>query len=381
MKKKEDAYEIPYSKIISAIKREFSRSNVIKEKYKSERIEKPNVTSTGHVSKRPLVFYKCNHCNHEFKQDQLQCDHIDPVVPIGIPSKHYCMDLMIHKTCFVDDINKLQLLCKPCHLVKSKAENAERREWKKKVKHIVYCTTNKVNWKKYIGVHKCVDLDDGYLGSGYALKAAITKHGKDKFYRKVLFCYSTEDEAYKKEKELVTDQTVLDPKYYNLSQGGRIPLGLHPSSLWKMRRARKGKESTSKTNIKTTATNLVTGESLEFNSIKQCAASLGLSYSAVLKVCKRRYGMSACGGWTFETDKYGKPLERKHKNRYVGITRIKNRYSVYFGSKYLGSFQTLKEAINAQSVELDLLIPKNTREVSFKNKYKISIQQAEKDIE
>jgi hypothetical protein len=380
MKKKKSEYDIPYSKIIGAIKREFSRSETVKAKFNSERIEKPNITISGKVSKKPLVFFKCNHCTLEFKREEVQCDHIDPVTPIGIPQKHFCMDMLINKTCFVDDISKLQILCKPCHTKKSTLENAERRAWKKKTKYIVYCTTNKINWKKYIGVHKCVDLDDGYLGSGYALKAAIEKYGKFNFFRKVLFCFATADEAYDKEKELVNSDIVNNPSYYNLSQGGRSPIGLHPSSRDKLSKKLKGRVIKNKATIEVTATNLITGEVRKFTNIRECSIKLKLSYSSVLKVCKRRYGMSTCMGWAFETDKYGKSLDRKHCNKYVGVTPIKNRYSVYVGSVYLGSFHTLLSAVEAQSRELSTRVVRNARDESFKLKYESSIRQALKDI-
>jgi hypothetical protein len=45
--------------------------------------------------------------------------------------------------------------------------------------HIVYKTTNLVNERFYIGVHKQEGIEfDGYLGSGKALQNAINKYGK-----------------------------------------------------------------------------------------------------------------------------------------------------------------------------------------------------------
>jgi len=50
--------------------------------------------------------------------------------------------------------------------------------------YIVYKTTNLINKKIYIGIHSTENINDGYLGSGTALKRAIAKHGKENFSEK-----------------------------------------------------------------------------------------------------------------------------------------------------------------------------------------------------
>ena len=61
--------------------------------------------------------------------------------------------------------------------------------------YIIYCTTNKINGKKYIGSHTCHNKCQylkkgqdqcGYLGSGVVLKSAIEKYGSHNFERKNL---------------------------------------------------------------------------------------------------------------------------------------------------------------------------------------------------
>lgn len=44
--------------------------------------------------------------------------------------------------------------------------------------YTVYKTTNIINGKYYIGVHKTTNPNDSYLGSGKAIKEAIKKYGK-----------------------------------------------------------------------------------------------------------------------------------------------------------------------------------------------------------
>ena len=86
---------------------------------------------------------------------------------------------------------------------------------------IVYETTNKVNGKKYVGVHKQDGEEfDGYLGSGKHLTNAIKKHGEDAFERRTLFSYDDEDAAYIKESEIVTEEWCGRSDTYNIKTGG-----------------------------------------------------------------------------------------------------------------------------------------------------------------
>lgn len=86
--------------------------------------------------------------------------------------------------------------------------------------NIVYKTTNLINNKIYIGVHGTNNLNDGYLGTGRLIKKAIKKYGKESFKREILYIFDDPDEAYEKEKELVNESFVKNPKTYNLFLGG-----------------------------------------------------------------------------------------------------------------------------------------------------------------
>ena len=87
--------------------------------------------------------------------------------------------------------------------------------------YIVYKTTNLVNGKFYIGVHKQKESQrefDGYYGSGKILWQAIEKYGKDNFKRVTLFHSLTHEQAYQKEYELLKQ---LSKVYcYNIHEGG-----------------------------------------------------------------------------------------------------------------------------------------------------------------
>lgn len=88
------------------------------------------------------------------------------------------------------------------------------------MKHIIYKTTNTVNGKIYIGKHSTIDVDDFYLGSGTALKAAIAKYGAQCFTKEVLFEFDTEEEAFLMESTIVTPEFVRRKDTYNLVVGG-----------------------------------------------------------------------------------------------------------------------------------------------------------------
>jgi len=86
--------------------------------------------------------------------------------------------------------------------------------------YIIYKTINLSNNKYYIGKHKTTNIDDGYLGSGIALKNAIKKHGKETFIKQILFVMETEYDMNIKERELVNEYVIADPLSYNMRLGG-----------------------------------------------------------------------------------------------------------------------------------------------------------------
>jgi hypothetical protein len=89
------------------------------------------------------------------------------------------------------------------------------------MKYIIYKTTNIINNKTYIGIHQTENLDDGYLGSGLAMKRAIKKYGKQNFSREILeFCLSY-DELIEKEKLYVNEEWITLEDNYNLKTGGQ----------------------------------------------------------------------------------------------------------------------------------------------------------------
>lgn len=101
--------------------------------------------------------------------------------------------------------------------------------------YIVYKTTNLINNKIYIGVHRTIiGIYDGYIGcgtkgklkKGKGFKAAVAKYGYHNFKRETLFTYPDTEEgkrlAYKKEAEIVNWDFIRDPNNYNIKLGGEF---------------------------------------------------------------------------------------------------------------------------------------------------------------
>lgn len=104
-----------------------------------------------------------------------------------------------------------------------------------KMKYIVYETTNLVNNKIYIGVHKTVNPEkfDSYLGCGVLstqpntynhpkthFQFAVKKYGPHNFRRKVLAVFDTLEEASNLERELVNEEFLARDDVYNMILGG-----------------------------------------------------------------------------------------------------------------------------------------------------------------
>lgn len=111
-------------------------------------------------------------------------------------------------------------------------ENNLKNNWK----YIVYKTTNLVNNKIYIGVHKTSDPNhfDGYLGCGVintqpytyqyaktAFQFAVKKHGPNNFVRHTLAIFNTEEEAFELEEQLVNEEFLARDDVYNMILGGK----------------------------------------------------------------------------------------------------------------------------------------------------------------
>lgn len=86
--------------------------------------------------------------------------------------------------------------------------------------YTVYKITNKINNKEYIGAHQTHNLDDGYMGSGIALKHAYKKYGRDNFQKEIIHICESANHMFSLEASLVNNEYIKRDDTYNLMVGG-----------------------------------------------------------------------------------------------------------------------------------------------------------------
>lgn len=87
----------------------------------------------------------------------------------------------------------------------------------------IYKTTNLINNKFYIGQKKSsYFLENNYLGSGYILKEAVKKYGKENFKVELLDIANDKDDLDEKEKYWISYfNAVESDQAYNIACGGQ----------------------------------------------------------------------------------------------------------------------------------------------------------------
>lgn len=87
----------------------------------------------------------------------------------------------------------------------------------------IYKTTNNVNGKIYVGMHRVDDgvMDEKYLGSGKRLKYAIEKYGRDNFSCEILEWCDSDELLSEREVFWISKLNSMDENVgYNMNEGG-----------------------------------------------------------------------------------------------------------------------------------------------------------------
>lgn len=77
-----------------------------------------------------------------------------------------------------------------------------------------------INGMIYVGQHMTNDLNDGYLGSGRSIRAAISEFGKQNFKKDILHICKSFEEMDSLERQIVNEDFVARSDTYNNVVGG-----------------------------------------------------------------------------------------------------------------------------------------------------------------
>lgn len=205
-------------------------------------------------------------------------------------------------------------------------------------KWIVYITTNLINNKIYVGVHKTKDPDvfDGYIGNGIYInkpstyqysktifQLAVKKYGPKNFRRKTLSIFNNEEEAYLLEEEIVNEEFLARDDVYNmiLGGGGEVPFTGTPCYKYSLE-----------------------GIYLEsYKSMAEAAVVNGKGPTTIKRAVKMHI---RCGDWFFSDQKVNQ-LDLSNYNTNFRKTVTVFQYSIT--GEYEKTYSSIKEAAKANN--------------------------------
>lgn len=110
--------------IKGAVRRVFSRSEL-----RQQAIKLTEINYTDPLRPRVKKWCRCKLCGNATPRYKMQCDHILPVVKLGMLLEDMSWDELVNNLWC--DPNNLQGICETCHLEKSRSEAAERAKLRK----------------------------------------------------------------------------------------------------------------------------------------------------------------------------------------------------------------------------------------------------------
>lgn len=202
--------------------------------------------------------------------------------------------------------------------------------------YYVYCHTNNINGKKYIGItglekplyrwHK-----DGSGYSGQVFGIAIEKYGWNNFKHEILFEGLAYEDACKKEKDLIRKYKTTDRKYgYNISIGGdNGAIGAFNNRLSK------------KVYLYDIEGNYIR----EFPSMMEAERITGINNSAICSCCKGKIAYTKDYRWSYEKEDKLIPIDKEnHFFNTVIKEQCKEIFQYTLEGNYIQKFNSLSEA-------------------------------------
>lgn len=121
MKKKRPPYN-ENAAIRGALRRQFSRSPVVREVLMKVRREVPKYNKDGSRAKKDAVQYQCSACGQWTKSTAVAVDHVVPVIAVETGFTDW-NDFVSRLFC---GPGNLQVICDPCHNAKTQTERIAR---------------------------------------------------------------------------------------------------------------------------------------------------------------------------------------------------------------------------------------------------------------
>ena len=239
----------------------------------------------------------------------------------------------------------------------------EEKNWK----YIVYETTNLVNNKIYIGLHKTKDPNvfDGYIGCGiyvtqpytyihpkFKFQYAVKKYGPHNFRRKTLAIFDNIQQASDLEEELVNEEFLARDDVYNMVLGGLD--GYFISNRIKVFQYD------------------ITGKYMnEYESFADAALQNDCDYTLISYAVRKK---SKAKGCFWNTDKV-EILDLSNYN--LGLNHSIKVYFYSLDGKYLGGFKTLTSAYRKTGITYNTIHKACRLGNVVRNQYYISYIKAE----
>jgi len=121
--------------VVSCIRTNFARYSPKYEDVKNSRkIKEDRYKQDGELHKVKSAWIVCDLCNLKVKENEINIDHIDPVIALDKKSSDYTLDEIFRR---IDcDESNLQVICKECHDKKTAEEKEIRKQNRNKNKVI-----------------------------------------------------------------------------------------------------------------------------------------------------------------------------------------------------------------------------------------------------
>ena len=238
---------------------------------------------------------------------------------------------------------------------------------KKNWKYIVYETTNLINGKIYVGLHKTEnpDIFDGYLGNGIiatqpytyiyaktAFQAAVKKYGPKNFKRKTLAVFNTLEEASDLEEQIVNEKFLERSDVYNMILGG-IAGCLISQRIKVFQYDENGNYLN------------------EYESFADAALQLNCDYTLISYAVRKK---AKAKNYFWSTDK----LEKLDLTNYnLGLNHSNKIYFYNLKGHYLGGFKTQAEAERKSGIAATTIRKACILGTCVNNKYYLSYVRAE----